>query len=405
MISFHWFLPTSGDSRDIVGGGHGAPQGTVAGRREPTIGYLGQIAQAAEELGFAGVLTPTGSHCEDAWLSTSMLCDRTERLKFLVAFRPGFYSPTLAAQMAATFQRHSHGRLLINVVTGGESAEQRSYGDFLDKEGRYARTDEFLTIISALWAGKQVDFTGAHLSVEGARLVAPPDPVPLVYFGGSSASAVRVAARHADVYLTWGEPPDQVAGKLHQVRTQADAEGRALRFGIRLHVITRDRSDQAWDEAARLLEGLEPGRIAAAQAGLATSESEGQRRMRALHGGSTGSLEVAPNLWAGVGLVRGGAGTALVGSYDEVAENSRIPRLGHRRVHHVGLSQPGGGLLVRGGRAAAVDGCGQMAPPPGRGAPSRMTPGGTGAGGDSPRSFGASPARACRWVAGTVPGR
>jgi alkanesulfonate monooxygenase len=320
MISFHWFLPTSGDSRQIVGGGHGAPQGTVTGRRDPSIGYLGQIAQAAEQLGFVGVLTPTGRLCEDAWLSTAMLCDRTERLKFLVAFRPGFYSPTLAAQMAATFQRHSQGRLLINIVTGGESAEQRSYGDFLDKEARYARTDEFLTIVSDLWAGKQVDFTGAHLSVEAASLVTPPRPIPLVYFGGSSPSAIRVAARHADVYLTWGEPLEQVAAKLQQVRDQATSAGRTVRFGIRLHVITRDRSDDAWTYATRLLEGLDPQRIAAAQAGLATSESEGQRRMRALHGGSTADLEISPNLWAGVGLVRGGAGTALVGSHREVAE-------------------------------------------------------------------------------------
>ena len=165
-----------------------------------------------------GALTPTGPLCEDAWLSTAMLCDRTERLKFLVAFRPGYYSPTMAAQMAATFQRHSQGRLMVNIVTGGESAEQRSYGDFLDKEGRYARTAEFLTIVSALWAGKRVDFTGTHLAVEGAALVAPPDPVPLIYFGGSSPAAMRVAARHADVYLTWGEPLDQVAAKLQRVR-------------------------------------------------------------------------------------------------------------------------------------------------------------------------------------------
>jgi alkanesulfonate monooxygenase len=320
MLSFHWFLPTSGDSRSIVGGGHGAPQGTVKGRRHPTIGYLGQIAQAAEQLGFVGALTPTGSLCEDAWLSTAMLCDRTERLKFLVAFRPGFYSPTVAAQMAATFQRHSQGRLLVNVVTGGETAEQRSYGDFLDKEARYARTDEFLTIVSGLWLGKRVDFTGEHLAVEGAVLAAPPDPVPLVYFGGSSPAAIGVAARHADVYLTWGEPLDQVTLKLQGVRDRAAAAGRTPRFGIRLHVITRERSDQAWSHAARLLEDLDPERIAVAQAGLATSESEGQRRMTALHRGSTASLEIAPNLWAGVGLVRGGAGTALVGSHTEVAE-------------------------------------------------------------------------------------
>ncbi len=206
------------------------------------------------------------------------------------------------------------------MVTGGESGEQRGYGDFLDKEARYARTDEFLAIVTGLWAGKRVDFTGTHLSVEGAQLVAVPDPPPAIYFGGSSAAAIEVAARHADTYLTWGEPPEQVAPKLEMVRDQAAHAGRDVRFGIRLHVISRDRSADAWSHAARLLQDLDPVQIAAAQAGLASSESEGQRRMRELHGGTTGNLEVSPNLWAGVGLVRGGAGTALVGSHRQVAD-------------------------------------------------------------------------------------
>jgi alkanesulfonate monooxygenase len=319
MMTIHWFLPTSGDSREIVGGGHGARPGVVTRPRPPTIAYLGQIARSAEQLGFAGALTPTGPFCEDAWLSTAMLCEVTERLKFLVAFRPGLYSPTLAAQMASSYQRQSRGRLLLNIVTGGETAEQRAYGDFLDKEGRYARAGEFLTIVRRLWQGERVDFHGQHLRVEGAQLVAVPDPPPDIYFGGSSTAGIDVAARHADVYLTWGEPPDQVAQKIAEVRAQADKVGRSVRFGIRLHSITRDRSSDAWAEAERLLSQLSPEWIAEAQKGLMTSDSEGQRRMRALHGGSVANLEVAPNLWAGVGLVRGGAGTALVGSHEEVA--------------------------------------------------------------------------------------
>jgi alkanesulfonate monooxygenase len=123
-----------------------------------------------------------------------MLAGVTERLKFLVAFRPGFVSPTLAAQMAATFQRQAPGRLLLNVVTGGESAEQRAYGDFLGKDERYARTDEFLQIVRRLWQGETVDFTGRHLRVEGARLTRLPDPVPPVYFGGSSPAGIAVSA-------------------------------------------------------------------------------------------------------------------------------------------------------------------------------------------------------------------
>jgi alkanesulfonate monooxygenase len=319
-LVFHWFLPTQGDSRDIVGGGHGVPVGAAGGVRPPTIGYLGQIARSAEQLGFAGALTPTGAWCEDAWLSTAMLTEVTERLKFLVAFRPGLISPTLAAQMASTFQRLSGGRLLLNVVTGGESAEQRAFGDFLDKDARYARGDEFLQVVHGLWRGETVDLDGRHIRVEGARLSRPPDPVPPVYFGGSSASAGPVAARHADVYLTWGEPPAQVAEKIAWIRGLAAKEGRTVRFGIRLHVITRDTSEEAWAEAHRLLDGFDAETVKSVQAGLARSESQGQQRMLALHGGSRDGLEIHPNLWAGIGLVRGGAGTALVGSHEEVAE-------------------------------------------------------------------------------------
>ncbi|GGX59470.1 LLM class flavin-dependent oxidoreductase [Streptomyces fructofermentans] len=328
-LTFHWFLPTNGDSRDVVGGGHGTPA-TVSGRdRPPTIAYLSQIARAAENLGFVGALTPTGAWCEDAWLTTAMVSRETERLKFLVAFRPGFVSPTLAAQMASTFQRHSGGRLLLNVVTGGESQEQRAYGDFLDKDSRYRRTGEFLGIVRELWDGRTVDLDGEHLRVEDARLARLPDPVPEIYFGGSSAAAGEVAARHADVYLTWGEPPEQVADKIAWVRGLAEKEGRSVRFGIRLHVITRDTAEQAWAEADRLLAGFDPETVRSVQAGLARSESEGQRRMLDLHGGGRDGLEIHPNLWAGIGLVRGGAGTALVGSHDEVADRvAEYSRLG-----------------------------------------------------------------------------
>jgi alkanesulfonate monooxygenase len=222
--------------------------------------------------------------------------------------------------MASTFQRQTGGRLLLNVVTGGESHEQRAYGDFLDKDARYRRTGEFLQIVRGLWEGRAVDLHGEHLQVADARLARVPDPVPEVYFGGSSAIAGEVAARHVDVYLTWGEPPAQVAEKIAWIRKLAANEGRTLRFGIRLHVITRDTSEQAWAEAERLLAGFDAETVRQVQAGLARSESQGQQRMLALHGGgSRDGLEIHPNLWAGIGLVRGGAGTALVGSHEEVA--------------------------------------------------------------------------------------
>jgi alkanesulfonate monooxygenase SsuD/methylene tetrahydromethanopterin reductase-like flavin-dependent oxidoreductase (luciferase family) len=208
-IHVHWYLPTNGDSRDIVRSGDYSQDSlsAVTDFRAPTIDYLGQVARSAEQLGYEAVLTPTGTWCEDAWIFTAALSQVTRRLKFLVAFRPGFISPTLAAHQAATFQRISGGRLLLNIVTGGDSAEQRRYGDHLDHDQRYQRTQEFIAVL-------------------------------------------RV---------------------------------------------------------------------------FAGTEAVGQQRMAALHSSSRNSgdrsqLEVSPNLWAGYGLVRGGAGTALVGSHAEVAD-------------------------------------------------------------------------------------
>ncbi|HZO05181.1 MAG TPA: LLM class flavin-dependent oxidoreductase, partial [Solirubrobacterales bacterium] len=317
---FHWFLPTQGDGRALIETGGTGPTGTAGGLRDSSIPYLSRIATAAEDLGFEAALTPTGGWCDDAWVVTAMLSETSERLKFLIAFRPGMVAPPLAAQMAATFQWHSGGRLLLNVVTGGDSEEQRAYGDFLGKDERYRRTGEFLEIVRRLWAGETVDFAGEHLQVEGAALHRVPDPAPQIYFGGSSPAAGEVAAEHVDVYLTWGEPPEAVAEKVAWIQALAAERGRRVRFGIRLHVIARDSAAEAWAEAERLLSTLDAETIARVQDKLQRSESVGQKRMLDLHGGSAADLEVAPNLWAGVGLGRGGAGTALVGSHEEIAD-------------------------------------------------------------------------------------
>ncbi len=312
-VTLHWFLPTAGDSRTVV------PFGPNGHRRPPTIEYLAEIAQAADRLGFEGVLTPTGTWCEDAWLVTGALIRETKRLKFLVAFRPGSLTPTLAAQKAATFQRISGGRLLLNIVTGGDAGEQRRFGDRLDHDERYDRTDEFLTVLRGALSGTPLDYEGRYYHVDGATVSGGPVPTPL-YSGGASEAAERVAAKHVDVYLAWGEPPTMVAPRLARMRELAAEHGRNLRFGIRLHTITRDRAKDAWDETERFLEQLDPAMVELAQQSLSKSQSVGQQRMVSLHGGSREDLVISPNLWAGYGLVRGGAGTTLVGSHEEVAD-------------------------------------------------------------------------------------
>ncbi|MFC3692338.1 FMNH2-dependent alkanesulfonate monooxygenase [Chenggangzhangella methanolivorans] len=315
-LSMFWFIPTQGDGTYI---------GSDIGHRPADFPYLEQIAIAVDRLGFEGVLLPTGKGCEESWIVATALAAATERLKFLVALRPGVTSPAFAARQAAALDRISRGRLLLNVVVGGDAAELAGDGVFLDHDARYEQAAEFLTVWRRMLSGEKVDFEGEHLKAFGAELAFPPvqTPHPPLWFGGSSDAAIELAADQTEVYLSWGEPVDQVAEKIERVRAAAARRGRRLKFGLRIHLIVRETAAEAWSAANRLISKVSDDAIAATQAMAAKSDSVGQARMTALHGGRRDNLEIAPNLWAGLGLVRKGAGTALVGDPETVAQRLR----------------------------------------------------------------------------------
>ncbi|MFD2054364.1 FMNH2-dependent alkanesulfonate monooxygenase [Mesorhizobium calcicola] len=316
-LDLYWYLPTHGD---------GPYLGTDERHRPATFGYLKEIAQAADRLGFKGVLLPTGTRCEDAWIVAAGLVPLTERLKFLVALRPGSGTPALFARHAATLDRISGGRVLLNVVTGADPVDLAGDGNKLSHGERYAQTDEFLTIWRRILSGEPADFEGKYLSAHGTDISFPPvqKPHPPLWFGGSSDAGIAIAAKHVDAYLSWGEPVDQLAEKINRVRVAAAAQGRTMRFGLRIHLIVRETEDEAWAAADRLISHVTDDLIAEAQKGFVhISESVGQKRMSALHQGRRDRLVVGPNPWAGPGLVRGGAGTALVGNPDNVAARIR----------------------------------------------------------------------------------
>ncbi|PSH66536.1 alkanesulfonate monooxygenase, FMNH(2)-dependent [Phyllobacterium brassicacearum] len=315
-LDFFWFIPTHGD---------GSYLGSERQQRPQEFAYFREIAQAVDRLGFPGVLLPTGQSCEDSWITAAGLAAHTERLKFLVALRPGVTSPVFAARQTAALDRLSNGRLLLNVVVGGNPVELAGDGVFLPHDERYEQAAEFLTIWRQLVSGETVNFEGKHYRVEGGRLdLLPAQDKPPLYFGGSSDAGQELAAEQVELYLTWGEPVAQVAEKIERARRKAAARGRQLRFGIRLHFIVRETEDEAWAAADRLISKITDEQIEIAQSRfLKEMDSVGQRRMAELHGGRRDKLVVAPNLWAGVGLVRGGAGTALVGSPQSIAARIR----------------------------------------------------------------------------------
>jgi alkanesulfonate monooxygenase len=292
------------------------------GSRQVDYRYFRQLAEAYDHLGYTGALFATGAH--DVWVLAGALMPFTERLKFLIAIHPGLVPVTLLGKMAATLQEFSGGRVMINVISG-DAKMLGAYGMMLPHGERYDMADEYLTIWHRLMAGESVTHSGKYLSVTGAKLALPVGSAikpPPLWFGGSSDPAIEVAAKHVDTYLSWGETPEQMRLKVEQVKARAAQYGRELSYGIRLYVIVRETDAEAWDAAQWLYDRMDDGAIAANQRFVGGTDSVGQQRMSAMHGGVKAAnlrdLEIAPNLWAGIGLVRPGPGTAIIGSPDTV---------------------------------------------------------------------------------------
>jgi alkanesulfonate monooxygenase len=309
-IDFGWFLPSMGDSEVI-----GPPT------REATVDYLTDVARAAEDAGFNFALIPVGTTCQDAWLVAALVGARTERLKFLVAMRPGFVSPTVAAKMSNTLDQQLKGRVLINVVTGGFPVELNADGDFLEHDERYERTQEFMQVVRKAWTeDKAWDHEGKYFKVVGGNVFPRPyqQPHPPFYFGGASDMAKKVGAEDTDVYLLWGEPVEMVRDRIEDMRRRAADLGRTLRFGLRMHVVTRETDAEARTAAEGLVADIPERFQEMMTKHHAAGESEGERRQRELvQAAEDGWL--TDHLWAGIGKARLGVGTALVGSGESVA--------------------------------------------------------------------------------------
>lgn len=309
-IDFGWFLPSMGDSEII-----GPPT------REATLGYLVDVAKAAEDAGFNFALIPVGTTCQDAWLVAGMVGALTEKLKFLVAMRPGFVAPTLAAKMCNTLDVQLKGRVLVNVVTGGFPQEQAADGDFLEHDERYARTQEFMQVVRKAWTepGKW-DHEGKYYKVEGGNVFPKPfqKPYPPFYFGGASDAAKVVGAEESDIYLLWGETVDMIRERIEDMKVRAAAIGRTLRFGMRIHVISRETDAEARDAADALVSEVPEKFQEMMNKHHARGESEGERRQRELVAAARDGW-LTDHLWSGIGKARLGVGLAVVGSGESVA--------------------------------------------------------------------------------------
>ena len=312
---FDWFIPIDGD---------GVRLGTVHPERAPTFDYLTEVVQTAERLGFYALLIPTrfvnglfdeGAPLMETWTTATALAAVTNRIRFLIAVRPGFIAAGLFAKMAATLDQISHGRVDINIVPGGIQHDFERLGVDVDHDGRYAQAEELMQACRALWTGEVTDFSGTYITLRGARCSPVPYGTPRFYQGGASPRAEALTARQADVYLMWIEPPESIAARIERVTAQYRANGRTPAFGLRAHLVVRDDGEEAWAMADSLIAQADPGVLQQRQAVMVGTPMSGQQ----VQATRVAEHRLGTHLWNGLSTVRVNCGTAIVGTPEEVA--------------------------------------------------------------------------------------
>jgi alkanesulfonate monooxygenase len=306
-LNIFWFLPTDGDGRYLH---------EYSPSRPANNAYLKQIAISAEQFGYDGILIHAGSSNLDPFITAASLATVTSKIKLLVALRISTTGgPTVLAKQAATLDDVLNGRLILSVVFGAYAEELEVDGVHLNHDERYELADEFLTVYKKLLSGETVDFKGKYFDIKNAKNLFPSVQKPYTpfYFGDSSDIGHEFAAK--DIYLIWGEPLEAVKAKIEDIRQRAQKYGRTVRFGLRIHVIVRESEEEAWETADKLSDET----IKNALKNFAAIDSVRQQRITKLHKGDKSKLKIAPNLWTGIGLIRGGVGTALVGNPEQVA--------------------------------------------------------------------------------------
>ncbi len=310
-LEFLWYVPNTVES------GH---RGDDTAEGWGTLDFSADIARAIEDHGFDGALIGAGWGRTDTFTLCTALAARTSRFKPLAAIRPGYWHPAQFACAAATLDQLSEGRLLVNIVTGKD--DHRAYGDFDENDqDRYTRTQEFMRLVRLLWTREDVNFDGRFYRVEHSTCLPRPfqQPCPPLYFGGASPAAEQVAAAEADVQLMWGETVGMVAERIERLQrlsAQCDRE-RPLEYGLRITVVIRDTTDEAWRAAEAKLHGWEGALDRRVEKNRTGAGSVGQQRLREL--ADQGEvldrcLWVAPTKFG-----TGAASTWLVGSPDDVA--------------------------------------------------------------------------------------
>jgi alkanesulfonate monooxygenase len=288
--------------------------------------YVGVFARAHEYAGFDRVLIGYFSNAPDGFQVAAYAAQQTSKLKFLLAHRPGFTAPTLAARQLASLDQFSDGRLAVHIISGGSDEEQQRDGDFLSKAERYARTDDYLDVLKKTWTSERpFDHDGPYYRVKGAFASVRPAQKPHIpiFFGGASDEAIEVAGRHAETYALFGETLEQARETIAKVRASAARHGREgqVRFSLSLRPILGDSEEGAWARAEQILEDAKALRAAAPNAVRWQNRSEAQGAQRLLAAAAGGKVR-DKRLWTEIAELTGAQGnsTSLVGTGEQVTD-------------------------------------------------------------------------------------
>ncbi|HEV3316496.1 MAG TPA: LLM class flavin-dependent oxidoreductase [Candidatus Angelobacter sp.] len=308
-LRFHWSLSSAGEKF------RGAQsRNTQSGL--PNLKALVEFCQHAEECGIESLLTAFGFHRPDPMVLASAVGMATEKIKFMVAVRSGIFSPTVFVQQVNTVSAFINGRICLNVVAGHTPAEQRSYGDFLDHDHRYRRTDEFLTVCHSLWQNGPVNFEGQYYRIENGKLNTPfvcgERSRPEIYLGGNSALAEELAIKHADCLWRLPDVPEALKPRIRVLRAKG------VEVGLLVSVIARSTHEEAVQAASSIIAGL--GEKPRNTHKEFARRSDSVAFTSVLEKAETGVSEwLTPYLWTGAVPYLGAPSIALVGSAEEVA--------------------------------------------------------------------------------------
>lgn len=316
-IELAWYMSCDGD---------GAHIGRKFAEHPPSYGAFTRIARNAERSGFTTILVPTSqvsghygpqAPTWDSMVNAAVIGPATKTIKLLLAVRVGVIDPAVCARMMSSLDELTGGRILYNVVTGG--AALSSYGESLDHDARYERTDEYLEILEGLWTREKYSFKGKFYRLKDATVYPRPAQKPRIPFfmAGSSEIARDIAVRRAEYSVFWGETPEQVAGRVADMNAQCARAGRArpLKYVTRFQIFARESEAEAFEAAEEVMSRIDPEVLAHRGKVIASFESRGTKEQQA----RTKEEMVGPNLWAGMGRIRSGSAVAIVGSYAQCA--------------------------------------------------------------------------------------